>query len=69
MSEKYKLQLQFINDFYKILFNLKRSGEIDYILTLAEDEFKFSAPEVVDYCYKIIYNYVKLEIDGIDKYT
>lgn len=67
MSEKYKLQLQFINDFYKILFNLKRSGEIDYILTLAEDKFKFSAPEVVDYCYKIIYKYVKLEIDGIHK--
>lgn len=67
MSEKHKLQLEFINDFYKVLNKLKRNHEIDYILTLVEDKFQFSAPEVVEYCYKIIYTCVKLQIDNIDE--
>ena len=63
------MQLQFVNDFYIILNKLKCKNEIDYILTLAEDEFKFSAPEVINYCYKIIYTCVKLQIDGVPENT
>lgn len=65
MSAEHEIKLKFVNDFYIILNKLKRENEIDYILTLAEDKFKFSAPEVVNYCYKIIYTCVKLQIDGV----
>ncbi len=61
------MQLQFVNDFYKVLTKLKRENEIDYILTLAEDKFQFSAPEVVNYCYKIIYTCLKLQIDCVSE--
>ena len=69
MSDNHKMQLQFVNDFYKVLNKIKRENEIEYILTLAEDKFQFSAPEVVNYCYKIIYTCVKLQIDGVPEDT
>ena len=62
MSESFKEQLEFIQQNYNILekINNHKLTEIDYILTLAGDNFLFSAPEVVNYCYIVIYESLKL---------
>ena len=39
--------------------------EIEYILNLAEDNFIYSAPEVVNYCYTIIFECLILSMKFI----
>ena len=63
MSDSFKEQLKFIQQNYNILekINNHKLTEIDYILTLARDDFFFSAPEVVNYCYIVISECLKLQ--------
>jgi hypothetical protein len=58
--------LRKLKDYYKInkdcgfLF----MNEVNYILKLSEEKFVYSAPEVVDHCYGIVFSCKNLE----DKY-
>ncbi len=65
--------LEYIQQNYKVLNRIKNyDSEIGYILHLSEDNFEFSSPEVLYYCFIIInqciteiYNNHKIEDDQL----
>lgn len=57
-----------LNSKVKILNKIKQKcHEIDYILELANDNFFYSPPEVVDYCFGIVERCTMLERAKIDE--
>ena len=57
-----------LNSKVKILNKIKQNcTEIDYILELANDNFFYSPPEVVDYCFGIVERCIMLERANVDE--
>ena len=57
-----------LNNKVKILHKIKEQcSEIDYILELAKDEFYYSPPEVVDYCFGIVERCIMLQRANVDE--
>jgi len=42
-------------------------SEIRYVLKQAEDNFFYSAPEVVDYCFRILKGFIELDENEYNK--
>lgn len=42
------------------------NSEFEYVLKQSRDRFFFSAPEIVDYCYYVLSNYISLDRDSYE---
>ena len=59
MKKKYLLKR--IQDEYETLKNFTNGSEISYILSQASENFVYSAPEVVDECFRYLKNFIVLD--------
>jgi len=59
MKKKYLLKR--IQDEYETLKNFTYGSEISYILSQASENFVYSAPEVVDECFRYLKNFIVLD--------
>ena len=59
MKKKYLIRR--IGEENMLLKNVPYDSEIRYVLKQAEDNFFYSAPEVIDYCFQILKKFIELD--------